>query len=152
MARSIAGSPASDAKPVDTSPAHSPATRPHRSRFLSTAALVAGEAEQMPPVVHPLVQRDALLEADRVDQRQQREGEKGPRPDLIERDGGRMDCPGQRRARGDGVRHGEPPGDDASPTTVVSEGPKSWLPGPERTRSQWRDRAGLSPASTHPRS
>src|SRR4051812_5161969 len=42
-----------------------------------------------------------------------------------------MDCPGQRRTRGDDVRHGEPPGDDASPTTVVSEGPKSWLPGPE---------------------
>src|SRR5206468_11612596 len=68
---------------------------------------------------------------------------------VAQRDGGRVDCPGQRRARGDDVRHGEPPGDDASPTTVVSEGAKSWLPGPRGTRSQWRDRAGLTPASTH---
>src|SRR4051812_16562724 len=139
MARSIAGSPASDAKPVDTSPAHSPATRPHSSRFLSTARrLVAGEAEEMPAVVHPLVEhvprrqrRRALLDTDRVQQREQREREQRPRPDVIKRDGGRMECPGQRRTRGGDVRHGEPPGDDASPTTVVSEGPKSWLPGPE---------------------
>src|SRR3954453_3123802 len=100
--------------------------RPQISSLRSMSPrLVAGEPEQVPPVVHELVdavalhqRRGALVGADEVDERQQREPEQRPRPDLTQRDGGRMDGLGQRRARGDHVRHGEPPGDGASPTTV----------------------------------
>src|ERR1044072_8705401 len=153
----MAGSPATEAKPVPTTPPIAPAARPQSSR-LRSMALVAGETEQVPPVVHPLVDHvpggergGALLHADHVDQHEQRDDDQRPRPELAQRDGGRMDCPGQRGTRGGDVRHGEPPGDDASPTTVVSDGPKSWLPDPSRDRSQWRDRAGLTPTSTRHR-
>jgi hypothetical protein len=40
--------------------------------------------------------------------------------------------------------------DDASLTGLIAQRPKVWLPG-GIARSQWRDRAGFSPASSHRR-
>src|SRR5262249_8308246 len=105
IARSTDGSPARDANPAPSTPAQNPATRPQISSLLSIC-LVAGEAEQVATVVDELVhvgagdeRRGSLVHPDHVDQQQQGEGEQCPRRDLAERDGGRMDGLGQRRAR-----------------------------------------------------
>src|SRR2546430_2781878 len=94
MAVLTAGSPAIQATPNSATPAASPAAMPRISSVLVTAASVAGEAEQVPAVVHELVhvraghdRQGALVHADEVDEGQQGEPEERPRPQLAQRDG-----------------------------------------------------------------
>src|SRR5262245_2792493 len=97
MALPTAGSPAIQANTNAAIPATSPASMPRRSSLpttMRTARLVAGEAEQVPPVVQELVhvrtrdhRRGALVAGDEVDEQQQEEAEHGPRPEPPHRDG-----------------------------------------------------------------
>src|SRR6185436_20865567 len=72
----------------------------------------------------------ALVDADEVDEREQREGQQRPGPDLVEGDLGRVNRLGRDRRRSGGdVGHGmKPPRDCASRSADLSGGPSSWLP------------------------
>src|SRR3954447_14578083 len=116
MAWLTAGSPTTSANPVATSPPRAPATSPQMSRFRSTAArrLVAGEAEQVAPVVDPLVhgaagdeRRHALVDTHEVDEQHQRGAEQRPWERVADRDRRRVDDVRQcGRCGARHVRHG----------------------------------------------
>ncbi len=55
-------------------------------------ASVAGEGHQVTAVMEELVDRGAVGDRDQREQRDERAGEEGPRPQLAELDGGRVNC------------------------------------------------------------
>src|SRR5262249_13358891 len=98
MARSTCGSPNTLATPKQSKQATNPAIMPRMRRSLTMMSpfgrLVAGEAEQVAPVMHEFVhvhagddRGGAFLDADEIDHRQQEHAEDEPGHDVAHRDG-----------------------------------------------------------------
>src|SRR5215467_5119490 len=111
MALSTCGSPNSLAKPNASSPAITPTIMPRIRRLLTMgeARLVAGEAEQVPSVVHELMHvhagddgGGALLDPDEIERQHEQGAEDQPRGDLAHGD---RDWPCNRLQCG--IHHGD---------------------------------------------